>query len=164
MFQMESGDAFTSSKVRSMLYYMFRHPKVTRFVPGHHKDAKGMPRYTFHSWRRTFATNLARANADRPRIQSMVRWLAEESVDLYDKLSLDDQANYVEAAYLNNPDCVTPASIINMPIDDGELYEAWCEQCSVHIEQFTPDFESQTQQSQNAQSRVRAGGSYLSLS
>ena len=33
----------------------------------------------------------------------MVRWLDEGSVDTYDKQSLNDQANYVEAAYTHSP-------------------------------------------------------------
>jgi integrase len=139
LFQLDSGEAFPASTVRSMLYYMFQVPSVRCLVPDHHTDASGKPRYTFHSLRRTFATCLARAGADRPRIQSMVRWLDEGSVDTYDKQSLNDQANYVEAAYTHSPDAVTPATM-DVKIDNNDLYQAWCDECQVIIEPFSPDF------------------------
>ena len=139
LFQLDTGEAFPASTVRSMLYYMFQLPAVRALVPDHHTDSRGKPRYTFHSLRRTFATCLARAGADRPRIQSMVRWLDEGSVDTYDKQSLNDQANYVEAAYLQSPDAVTPATM-EVKIDNNDLYQAWCDECQVVIEPFNPDF------------------------
>ena len=72
----------------------------------------------------------------------MVRWMSEEAVDLYDKQTLDDQADYVTKAYLNAPpaDIVTPSLLANTPIDDNDLYMAWCEQCTVNIDDFNPDF------------------------
>ena len=139
LFQLDTGEAFPASTVRSMLYYMFQVHSVRELVPDHHTDAHGKPRYTFHSLRRTFATCLARAGADRPRIQSMVRWLDEGSVDTYDKQSLNDQANYVEAAYMHSPDAVTPATM-EVKIDNNDLYQAWCDECHVVIEPFTPEF------------------------
>ena len=139
LFQLDTGEAFPASTVRSMLYHMFQIPSVRALVPDHHTDTHGKPRYTFHSLRRTFATCLARAGADRPRIQSMVRWLDEGSVDTYDKQSLNDQANYVEAAYMHSPDAVTPATI-DVKIDNNDLYQAWCDECHVVIEPFTPEF------------------------
>jgi hypothetical protein len=69
----------------------------------------------------------------------MVRWLDEGSVDTYDKQSLNDQANYVEAAYLQSPDAVTPATM-EVKIDNNDLYQAWCDECQVVIEPFNPDF------------------------
>ena len=69
----------------------------------------------------------------------MVGWLDEGSVDTYDKQSLNDQANYVEAAYMHSPDAVTPATI-DVKIDNNDLYQAWCDECHVEIEPFTPDF------------------------
>ena len=69
----------------------------------------------------------------------MVRWLDEGSVDTYDKLSLDDQANYVEAAYLHSPNTVTPVTL-DVKIDNNDLYQAWCDECHVDIEEFKPDF------------------------
>ena len=139
LFQLDSGQAFPASTVRSMLHYMLQQSAVKDLVPDHHRNSKGKPRYTFHSLRRTFATCLARAGADRPRIQSMVRWLDEGSVDTYDKLSLDDQANYVEAAYLHSPNTVTPVTM-EVKIDNNDLYQAWCDECHVEIEEFKPDF------------------------
>jgi integrase len=139
LFQLDNGEPFPASMVRSMLHYMFQIPSVRGLVPDHHTDAHGKPRYTFHSLRRTFATCLARAGADRPRIQSMVRWLDEGSVDTYDKQSLNDQANYVEAAYMHSPDAVTPATM-DVKIDNNDLYQAWCDECQVIIEPFSPDF------------------------
>ena len=70
----------------------------------------------------------------------MVRWLSEEAVDIYDKLSMDDHADYVEAAYLHNALAVTPAAMADIQIDDNNLYQAWCDRCSVVIDLFTPDF------------------------
>ena len=128
LFQLASGQAFPASTVRSMLHYMLQQSSVTDLVADHHKDSKGKPRYTFHSLRRTFATCRARAGADRPRIQSIVRWLDVGSVDTYDKLSLDDQANYVEAAYLQSPNAVTPVTL-EVKIDNNDLYQAWCDEC-----------------------------------
>lgn len=54
----------------------------------------------------------------------MVCWLDEGSVDTYDKQSLNDQANYVEAAYMQSPDAVTPATM-EVKIDNNDLYQAW---------------------------------------
>ena len=118
---------------------MFQQPSVCDLVPDHHTDAHGKPRYTFHSLRRTFATCLTRAGADRPRIHSMVRWLNEGSVDTYDEQSLNDQANYVEAAYMHSPDDVTPVTM-EVKIDNTDLCQAWCDECHVVIEPFSPDF------------------------
>ena len=70
----------------------------------------------------------------------MVRWLSEEAVGIYDKLSMDDHANYVEAAYLHNAVAVTPAAMADVKIDDNDLYLAWCDKCQVVVDSFTPDF------------------------
>jgi hypothetical protein len=121
---------------------MWRHASVRAVTPEHHLDAKGNAKYSFHSFRKFFATSLSRAKADRPRIQSMVRWLSDAAVDLYDKQSLDDQASYVNKAYHNAPpaDIVTPDLLAQCPIDDNLIYLAWCEQCNVDIDTFVPDF------------------------
>ena len=50
----------------------------------------------------------------------MVRWLDEGSMAMYDKLSLDDQANCVEAAYLQSPNAVTPVTR-EVKIDNNDL-------------------------------------------
>ena len=70
----------------------------------------------------------------------MVRWLSEEAVDIYDKLSMDDHADYVEAAYLHNAVAVTPAAMADIQMDDNDLYQAWCDKCRVVVDSLTPDF------------------------
>ena len=140
LFTLEDGSPFPASRVRSILYHAFRHESVRAATPAYHTGPGNSPRYTFHSFRKTFATCLRAAGADRPRIQSMVRWLSEEAVDIYDKLSMDDHADYVEAAYLHNALAVTPAAMADIQIDDNNLYQAWCDRCSVVIDSFTPDF------------------------
>ena len=53
---------------------------------------------------------------------------------------MDDHADYVEAAYLHNALAVTPAAMADIQMDDNDLYQAWCDKCSVVVDSFTPDF------------------------
>ena len=43
LFQLDTGEAFLTSTVRSMLHYMFQHSSVCNLVPDHHTDAHGKP-------------------------------------------------------------------------------------------------------------------------
>jgi len=92
--------------------------------------------FSFHSLRKTYATGLSRAGASRERIQSMCRWLSEEAVDIYDKLSHEDHVNYVDAAYLHSSEVITPAilrSFNTTQIDDNDIYVTWCKQCHIDL-------------------------------
>ena len=117
---------------RTLLYHMIRSPVVRAAAP--HVD---ITQYSFHSFRRTFATGLARAGASRERIQSMCRWLSLEAVDLYDKLTYNDHCALVDAAYLHSADTITPALLTKLQatqIDDNDLLATWCQECKVDIE------------------------------
>ena len=62
-------------------------------------------------------------------------------MDTYGKLGLDDQANYVEAAYLQSRNAVTPVALEVKPDNSGlHQAQAWCDECHVEIEEFKPDF------------------------
>ena len=141
LFRLGDGSPFPATRARTLLYYMYRHPSVLQVTPKDHITAKGSPKYSFHSGRKLFATSLAKAGADRPRIQSMARWLCEESVDTYDQLTLEDNGKYVIAAYDNCPTSITPALLKKMrgiPLDDNTSYVDWAQECHVDISAFTP--------------------------
>ena len=73
----------------------------------------------------------------------MARWLSEEAVDLYDKLTMDDHANFVTAAYDNCPVSITPFLLSKMktiPIDDADIYVAWAKECYVDLAAPKPDW------------------------
>ena len=136
LFRLTDNTAYPATRVRTLLHYMYSHPLVMQQVPREHVNTKGKPKYSFHSGRKLFATSLAKAGADRARIQSMARWLSEDSVDLYDQLTLQDNARYVMAAYNNCPKSITPALLRKMkdvPLDNNDVYIAWAQECHVDI-------------------------------
>ena len=132
LFTSAPGVAIPASVVRTLLYHMLRTQSVAAFFPSG-ADANS---YSFHSFRKTFATSLGRAGASRERIQSMCRWLSSEAVDLYDKLDYDTHCKYVDAAYLHNAEVVTPAMLRTMrqtQIDDNDVLQTWCTHCHVDL-------------------------------
>ena len=136
LLQDADGRPLKASFVRTMLYHMLRTDQVRSVAP--HAD---ICKYSFHSLRRTFATGLARSGASRERIQSMVRWLSLEAVDLYDKLTFDDHAKYVDAAYINSADTITPAllrSLQRTKMDDNDILQSWCKECHVDLTVLPP--------------------------
>ena len=66
-------------------------------------------------------------------------WLDEGYADTYDKQSLNDQENYVEAAHMHSPDAVTPTTM-EVKTDNNDLYQAWCDEYHVVIKPLSPDF------------------------
>lgn len=143
LFRLSDNSPFPATRVRTLLYYMYRHPQVGAVTPKEHITDKGAPKYSFHSGRKLFATSLAKAGADRSRIQSMARWITDESVDMYDQMSLVDSGRYVTAAYTNCPTSITPrllAKMADIPIDANDVYAAWAQECSVDILTFSPDW------------------------
>ena len=143
LFRLADGTAFPATRVRTLLYYMYRHSSVRAVTPKEHISDKGAPKYSFHSGRKLFATSLAKAGADRTRIQSMARWVTDESVDMYDQMSLEDSGKYVTAAYTNCPTSITPrllAKMKDIPIDNNDSYVAWAQECHVDLSSFTPDW------------------------
>ena len=132
LFASSPGVGIKAAFVRTMLYYMMRVPSVVAAM----SSGQEPKNFSFHSLRKTYATGLARAGASRERIQSMVRWLSAEAVELYDKLGFDDHVKYVDAAYLHSADVVTPAvlrQVNRTQIDDNDIYRTWCKQCHVDI-------------------------------
>ena len=102
---------------------MLNHPSVRRHCEGIYK-------YSFHSYRRFYATCLGQAGASVLHIQSMCRWLSEEAVEIYNVMSIDEQIAHVNAAYSSAPASITPvilAQLATTQLDDYELYNAWCE-------------------------------------
>ena len=143
LFRLADGSPFPATRVRTLLHYMYRHPTVLAVTPREHLTDKGAPKYSFHSGRKLFATSLAKSGADRSRIQSMARWITDESVDIYDQMSLEDNGRYVTAAYNNCPASITPRLLSKMndiPIDNNDVYVAWAQECFVDIVSFTPDW------------------------
>ena len=134
LFQSADGKPLAAAYVRTLLYHMLRTPQVRAAAP--HAD---ITKYSFHSFRRTFATGLARAGASRERIQSMCRWLSVEAVDLYDKLTFADHCMLVDAAYLNSSDTITPCLLRQLQstkIDDNDTLASWCKECHIDVEKM----------------------------
>ena len=126
----DGGHPLESSYVRTMLHHMLNAETVRNVTP------QGSPKYTFHSLRKFYCTSLARANVPRERIQSMVRWLSPEAVDVYDKLSAQDHTALIDSAYVNAPSVtVTPEQLARLPkMDDNDVLLDWSRHCSVDIE------------------------------
>lgn len=137
LFATAPGIAVKAAHVRTVLYYMMRDPSVVAAM----STGQIPSNFSFHSLRKTYATGLARSGASRERIQSMVRWLSAEAVDLYDKLGFDDHIKYVDAAYLHSAQVVTPAVLrrVNQTkIDDNDIYATWARQCHVDLTAMPP--------------------------
>ena len=132
LFRTSTGQALSTSRVRTLLHYMLNHKSVLDVTPQHTQGS-----YSFHSFRRFYATCLGQANASKLVIQSMVRWLSDEAVDIYNNTSVEDQIRYVKAAYQSRPHTLTPevlASIANIQMDDDDMYVQCCNDFSVAIE------------------------------
>ena len=132
LFGLAPGVPVKAAYVRTMLYHMMRVPTVVAAM----SSGQTPKNFSFHSLRKTYATGLARAGASRERIQSMVRWLSAEAVDLYDKLGYEDHVKYVDAAYLHSAQVITPAvlrQVNKTKIDDNDIYTAWSKQCHVDL-------------------------------
>ena len=137
LFASSPGVGIPASLVRTLLFHMLRTPAVKSAMPA----GVDVTNYSFHSYRKTFATGLGRAGASRERIQSMVRWLSDEAVDIYDKLGYEDHIKYVDAAYLHSAEVVTPAALrklANTKMDDNDVIEAWCKVCHVDLTKQQP--------------------------
>ena len=96
----------------------------------------GIDVYSYHSFRRFYATCLGQAGASKERIQSMVRWLSDEAVEIYNLMSIEDQVAHVDAAYKSAPDAITPSVLEQLrstPMDDDALYRRWCEECHIDL-------------------------------
>ena len=132
LFAEADGKAIRASTVRTLLYHMVRTPQVAAVTPSFAEASN----FSFHSFRKMYATGLARSGASRERIQSMVRWLSDEAVDIYDKMGYDDYVKYVDAAYMHSAEVLTPAMIKQVQqvqMDDNDIYQRWCEHCHIDL-------------------------------
>ena len=136
LFRNAQGDAFEIKFVRSLLKHWLSLPTVAMHRPS------GVSRYSFHSFRRYYATCLGSSGASVPQIQSMCRWLSEEAVEIYNMMTDTEKIGLVDAAYLASPSVLTTKMIkqLNMTqIDDDELYRTWCTELRVDIEMLGTD-------------------------
>ena len=76
LFRDENGDALEIKLVRSILEHWLEVPSVQIHIPA------GVTKYSFHSFRRYYATCLGSSGATVPQIQSMCRWLSDEAVEI----------------------------------------------------------------------------------
>ena len=76
----------------------------------------GVVHYSFHSFRRMYATCLGQVGATKEQIQSMVRWFSDEAVEIYNGMSESQQIKHVEAAYNAAPKNVTPVLLTQMNV------------------------------------------------
>ena len=124
------GQAFTNHFVRRILHYMLAHPTVSKHC------THGIKAYSFHSYRRFYATCLGQAGASKERIQAMCRWLSDEAVEIYNVMSIEEQVEHVQAAYNAAPHLITPSQLSQLAqtqLDDHDLYRTWGEFCHVDI-------------------------------
>ena len=131
LFTDDDGDAILGSKIRTVMYHMFRHDHMRPVLP---LGTAG--RYSFHSLRRFYATALCKADVNRERICSMLRWADAGSVDSYDLPDFKDHTDFVDVAYANTPESLTAAALAKLAelrLDDDDLMVAWCQQCSVDL-------------------------------
>ena len=117
---------------------MFRHDHMTPVLS---KDRANC--YLFHSFHKFYTTRLKQAKVDDTTIQSLLRWSSIDSVDGYNMPSTEDHARMVDAAYNYSPDAITPMllkQVQAITIDDHDLLQRWCEECSVVIIDADMDF------------------------
>lgn len=132
LFRGSDEVAISTAEVRRTLSHMLKTPAVLDVTP------KGTTVcYSFHSFRRFFATSLGHAKAQREDIQSMCRWLGDEAVEIYNNMKADIQIDFIDRAYSAAPQALSPAVLKKMAaiqLDDDDLYLKWCKFCTVDIE------------------------------
>ena len=131
LFTDNEGNAIKASFVRTLLYHMFRHEHMRPVLP-FGEAAK----YSFHSLRRFFCMSLSKAKVERPIIQTMLRWADIDSVEMYDVGEFDTRAQFVDAAYNNSPEAVTPCMLKTLSsyrLDDNDIMLQWCTECHVDV-------------------------------
>lgn len=131
LFNADGDEPIKASFVRTLLHHMLEHPHMQQVLP-----PTRTTKYSFHSFRKFYATCLAQAGATRERIQSLCRWASPDSVESYDILGFTDHTQLIDAAYLSSPDAITPAilsTLADTPIDDNEVMLEWCHECHVDL-------------------------------
>ena len=139
LFTDDESVAVKASFVRTLLHHMLVHEHMHHVLP-----ADDLRKFSFHSFRKFYATCLSKAGADRERIQSLCRWADPASVDLYDMLGVDDHAALADKAYAQSPMAITPAILENLRVtqlDDNDMMAQWCSQCHVDLSDDALDWE-----------------------
>jgi len=140
LFRNAHGEAFEIKFVRSVLKHWLSLPSVAMHRPS------GVSHYSFHSFRRYYATCLGSSGASVPQIQSMCRWLSEEAVEIYNVMTDTEKIGLVDAAYLASPSVLTTKMIQQLKmaqIDDDELYRTWCTELRIDIEMLDTNKDAQ---------------------
>jgi hypothetical protein len=130
LFRDANSNAFCNHFIRRLLYHMLLHPSVAKHCP------YGPTKYSFHSFRRYFASCLGEAGCSKETIQSLCRWLSDEAVEIYNVMRIPEHIATVDAAYNSAPDAITPAILTEMAavqLDDHALYATWCEDCHIDL-------------------------------
>ena len=137
LFRDAAGNAFEIKFVRAILKHWLQLPSVAAHMPA------GVTKYSFHSFRRYYATCLGSSGATVPQIQSMCRWLSDEAVEIYNVMTDTEKIGLVDAAYLASPSALTGQMLKQLnrtQIDDDELYRTWCSELQVNIEPNDQDW------------------------
>ena len=110
---------------------MLDHPHMAAVMPPTRTH-----KYSFHSFRKFFATSLSMAKVPRERIQSMCRWTSAESVEGYDILGFEDHTALLDKAYTCSPNSITPAvlsALSKLTLNDNAHVLEWCTECNVDL-------------------------------
>ena len=136
LFRNTQGEGFEIAFVRATLKHWLSLPSVAQHRPS------GVTKYSFHSFRRYYATCLGSAGASKAQIQSMCRWLSDEAVEIYNIMTDAEKIGHVDAAYAASPTVLTTQMLKQLSltqIDDDALYRTWCSELHVDVEPLTED-------------------------